>query len=306
MQQVADSFAYTIAAATPNGQEIKYVLKGNNGLYDYTDTVSFFYGKQYNITIPGTNTLADWDNDGWNVCTGSYVSAPAALKSSATCGNYSDDGIFSITLRNPIDLTYATEAWLRFFARWGIESKYDYVSVQASVEGSGFWTPLCGNFTKPGTVYQLYDEPVYDAQQPFWLKEHVNLNGYLGEKILLKFEMVSDEASNYEGFWVDDVEVRSVQDSTVSVGSQYGGGVYTLHTYPNPAGNSLYVSTNVPVATVPLVGSIYDVMGRKVLTFSMNKPSTTVDVALLPSGMYNLRLMNGDVAMPVKKVVISR
>jgi hypothetical protein len=66
------------------------------------------------------------------------------------------------------------------------------------------------------------------------------------------------------------------------------------------------VSTNVPVATVPLVGSIYDVMGRKVLTFSMNKPSTTVDVALLPSGMYNLRLMNGDVAMPVKKVVISR
>jgi hypothetical protein len=134
----------------------------------------------------------------------------------------------------------------------------------------------------------------------------VNLNGYLGEKILLKFEMVSDEASNYEGFWVDDVEVRSVQDSTVSVGSHYGSGVYALHTYPNPAGNSLYVGTNVPVTAVPLVGSIYDVMGRKVLTFNMDKPTTTVDVALLPSGMYNLRLMNGDVALPVKKVVISR
>jgi hypothetical protein len=53
-------------------------------------------------------------------------------------------------------------------------------------------------------------------------------------------------------------------------------------------------------------GCIYDLMGRKVLTFSMNKPTTTVDVALLPSGMYNLRLMNGDVALPVKKVVISR
>ncbi len=306
LQQVADSFAYTIAAATPNGQEIKYVLKVNNGLYDYTDTVSFFYGKQYNITTPGTNTLADWVNDGWNACTASYVSAPAALKSSASCSNYLDDGIFSITLRNPIDLTYATEAWLRFFARWGIESKYDYVSVQASVEGSGLWTPLCGNFTKPGTIYQLYNEPVYDAQQPYWLKEDMNLADYLGEKILLKFEMVSDEANNYEGFWVDDIEVRSVQDSTVSVIDQSGGTAYALHTYPNPVGNSLYVSTNVPVGTVPMVGSIYDLMGRKVLTFGMNKSTTTVDVTMLPSGMYNLRLMNGNVALPVKKVVISR
>lgn len=306
LQQVADSFAYSIAATTPNGQEIKYILRVNNVLYDYRDTVSFFYGKKYNITTPNTNTLADWDNYGWNVCTGSYVSPPAALKSSATCGNYPDDGIFSITLRNPIDLTYATEAWLRFFARWGIESKYDYVSVQASIEGSGFWTPLCGNFTKPGTIYQLYNEPVYDAQQPFWLKEHIDLNDYLGEKILLKFEMVSDEANNYEGFWIDDMEVRSVQDSTTFVNPYTGGVAYSLHTYPNPAGNNLYINTNVPVANMPLDGFVYDLMGRKVMNFSLDKPTIVLNVASLPNGIYNLRLMNGNTAMPVKKVVISK
>jgi len=306
LQQVADSFAYSLAATTPNGQEIKYIFRVNNGLYDYRDTVSFFYGKKYNITSPNTNTLADWDNYGWNVCSGSYVSAPAALKSSATCGNYPDDGIFSITLRNPIDLTYATEAWLRFFARWGIESKYDYVSVQASIEGSGFWTPLCGNFTKPGTTYQLYNEPIYDAQQPFWLKEHMSLNDYLGEKILLKFEMVSDEVNNYEGFWIDDVEVSSVQDSTTSVAPQSSDAVYSFHIYPNPTGNNLYINTNVPIANMPLDGFIYDLMGRKVMNFSLDKPTTTLNVASLPNGIYNLRLMNGITAMPVKKVVISK
>jgi carboxypeptidase T len=304
LQQVSDSFSYTLSAATPNGQEIRFVLTTNNGLYDTYDTVSFFYGKKHNITTPSSNSLSSWVNTGWGVCTSSYFSAPSALRSSTTCSNYNNDDIASIELNDPIDLTYSTEAWLRFFGKWGIESKYDYVAISASVDGSGVWQPLCGKYTRSGTLYQLYNEPVYDAQQPYWVKEQMSLNDYLGQKIKIKFELVSDPAGNYEGFFVDDVEVRSVQDTALAVTGT--AAPYTLHVYPNPATDFITVIMSGNGSNQQFKGELYDNMGRVAKAFDLNGQSVKIDTRSLSPGIYYLKVYNNATIKPVYKVVIGK
>lgn len=304
LQEVSDSFAYTISSATPNGQLLRYVLTTHNGYYNLRDTVSFYYGKKFNITTPSSSSFTGWTNSGWNLCTSHYFSAPNAMKSSIDCGNYPDDDVATLTLNAPIDLTYSTEAWLRFHARWGIESKYDFAAVYASVLGSGVWQPLCGMYTRPGTMDQLMDEPIYDAQRPEWVKEHMDLNNYLGQKIQLRYEMKSDMGANYDGFYIDDIEVRSVQDTVTDV-AYVQNIAPTLLTYPNPSTNSLHISANVPNSTV-LQGALFDLPGRQILHFTATQSHTTLDISHLPSGIYVLKAYANDVALPVKKITISK
>jgi hypothetical protein len=307
LQEVSDSFSYSLSASTPNGQQTGYVLKTNNGLYDTYDTIRFYYGMKYNITTPSTSTLSDYSSSDWSVCTGQYHSAPSALKSSATCGNYTDGTTATLQLTTPVDLTYSTEAWLRFWGRWGIESKYDYFSVQATIDGFFDWQPLCGSRTRRGTMYQIYDKPVYDAQQPEWVKEHLSLNDYLGQKVLLKFELVSDAANNYDGVSLDDIEVRSIQD-TPSYVDRITSGSARVFTYPNPAGNTLTVILPTTLTNTAATAHITDCLGRELLTFNLSSDGATrLDVSKLPEGLYMLKVISAATSVPdVQKIVICR
>ncbi len=305
LQDMADSFSYSLSSATPTGQQVGFVLKTNNGLYDTYDTVRFFYGKKYHITTASTSTLSDWFYSDWSVCTSDFHSAPSSLKSSPTCGNYADGDDAFIALNTAVDLRYSSEAWLRFFGKWGIESKYDYASVQASVEGTGFWQTLCGEHTHGGTTSQLYNEPIYDAQQPDWVMERMSLNDYLGQKILLKFELISDAANNYEGFQVDDIEVRSVQDTVAAVAGT-NAATPALHTYPNPANNSVTISLSGISFSQPLQGVLYDCLGRETLRFVMDKTSVALDVKSLPAGVYSLKVSGENTTIPVHRILVSR
>jgi carboxypeptidase T len=304
LQEATDSFSYTLSASTPNGQLVRYALKTNNGLYDTYDTVSMYFGKKHNVTTPATSSLTDWTNTGWSVCTDKFFSPPSSLKSSTTCSNYDDANVATITLNTAIDLTLSTEAWMRFYGYWGIESKYDYVVVQASEEGSGVWQPLCGNYTKRGTFYQIPDEPIYDAQQPFWIKEQMSLNDYLGKKINIMFQLVSDAANNYTGFYIDDLEVRSVQDSTLTLGT--ANATPAIRTYPNPAKNTITISLAGANHTYEAQAILYDCMGRVVMKFGIKKPTETIDINDLPSGIYSLKITGYKETIPVQKIVVSK
>ena len=307
LQEVADSFSYSISAATPNGQQIGYVLKTNNGLYDTYDTIRFYYGKKHNITTPSTSSISEYSAVDWSVCTTQYHSAPSSLKSSATCGNYADGSTATLELITPVDLTYSTEAWLRFWGRWGIESKYDYFSVQATIDGSFDWQPLCGTRTRRGTLYQLYDKPVYDAQQPEWIKEHLSLNDYLGQKVLLKFELVSDAANNYDGVSIDDIEIRSVQDTPSAV-DRITAKTSRAVVYPNPAGNSLSIKLPSSGKNEILQGQIIDCTGRGLMTFELRGDITnSINIAHLPESVYMLKITGQQhYGSDIQKIVIRR
>ena len=298
LQQVADSFIYSIDTSTPSGQLLSYAFTINNNYYTVKDTVSFFYGKYYTVTNPATSSLADWVNTGWGVCSTTYFTPPASLKSSIGCvGNYLDNEDITLTTASALDLTFATHAWLQFETRWAIESNYDYVIVSASSDGGVTWSPLCGKFTKNGSTYQAYDEPIYDGQQPGWLLEQMDLGDYLGQHVLIRYELVSDPAVDYDGFYIDDVNITTIQDAPTSV-TQHAASEQKMMVYPNPAADLIRVVRNCP-GTPVAAGQLTDLTGRVVARFQLKTNSTEISVAELPAGVYILSVIGSSDHVPV-------
>ena len=302
LQQVNDSFTYTIATGTPNGQLIRYVLQVYNGYYYVNDTVSFYNGKYHTVTTPSTATLADWTTTGWGVCTATYFTPPSSIKSSMSCSsNYLDNEDISLMLTNPIDLTYSSEAYLQFETRWAIESNYDYVVVSASMDGGATWAPLCGNHTKNGTLYQLHNEPIYDGQQPAWIMEQMSLADYLGQHVMIKYELVSDPAVDYEGYYVDNVIITTVQDTPSSVKLNEKT-IASINVSPNPAQGSFILSVTGYNFNTPLHGILYDCVGRVAREITLSQPDTKVDISGLPGNVYYMKIVDGNKQFPVLKV----
>ncbi|RME42532.1 MAG: hypothetical protein D6796_14265, partial [Caldilineae bacterium] len=52
--------------------------------------------------------------------------------------------------------------------------------------------------------------PGFTGQSKGWVEETVDLTPYAGQRILLRFEVVTDDAINYPGFAVDDIRLAPV------------------------------------------------------------------------------------------------
>ena len=236
---------------------------------------------------------------------------PASIVSTDVgSGNYYDNSDVTISTAKPVDLTYSIEAWLQFYSRWAIESNYDYVMVEASVVGSGTWTPLCGKFTKPGSSYQYLDEPIYDGQQPNWVMEQMDLHDYIGQKINIQFELVSDAKVNYEGFYFSNVNVTTVQDTTVIIDhtavNNFAATTPALIVHPNPASDKLNLSVTGISFSQPLNATLYDCLGREAMSFTIDKPWVSVDISKLPVNVYYLKVNENGKVLPVQKVSVFR
>ncbi len=102
----------------------------------------------------------------------------------------------------PIDLQY--QAW------YDLEKSYDYLYVEASIDGGQTWTIL---ETPSGTDQDLSGNSYgwgYNGATEGWVDESVDLSQYAGQKIQLRFEYVTDAAVNGEGFLLDDVSVPAI------------------------------------------------------------------------------------------------
>jgi hypothetical protein len=116
------------------------------------------------------------------------------------------------TLTAEFDLTGVPSATLRFSAWYDIEEHWDYAYVMASTDGGDTWRILPGAHTTEENPLRLAYGPGYtgrsgDDDAPSWVDEEVDLTPFAGQKILLRFEYITDEGVNLDGFAVDDIEV---------------------------------------------------------------------------------------------------
>ncbi len=118
------------------------------------------------------------------------------------------------TLTRTVDLRNATAPRLEFSAWYDIEEGWDYAYVEASTDGGKTWTILDGKHTTS-------DNPVGNAfgagwtgisgggDQPEWVDESVDLSRFAGKEILLRFEMVTDDAVNKPGLLIDNLRIAA-------------------------------------------------------------------------------------------------
>ena len=202
---VQDVFNYDFTGE--NFDEVTFKITVNTGNYSYDFMFTKTIAEITTVFEENENSLSSWTTASWDKTSSEYYSAPFSTTDSPN-GNYSNSSNTSITVDQIIDLSNVTKAFAEFWAKWEIEDGYDYAQIQASIEGSNNWTPLCGKYTTLGNNNQDEGQPLYDNIQGDWVLEVVDLNDFVGEKIRIRFVLITDPGVTMDGFYFDEFKVK--------------------------------------------------------------------------------------------------
>lgn len=301
MQETTDSIFYALTTPMTNGDEIRFLLSLNNGLYTLTDTVVKFFGNPTLVYASDGNSTSGWNAGQWGISNSIYYSPTASLTDSPN-GDYGSNENKSIRLSSAVSLANAIKANLSFYARWALEPNFDYVQVQASTNNGVTWTSLCGKYTVEGSPYQIQDEPVYEGFQFNWVKEEISLDDYLGQNILIRFLLTSDSWLEYDGYYFDDLLVTKVLPGTNQLTETLQPTLLTVS--PNPAHDYAYISLSSPVNQGKAV--VYNSLGAMVYSVTLNHGTTSMRLELsdIKPGVYFVRVESQGFASAPAKLAI--
>jgi hypothetical protein len=136
------------------------------------------------------------------------------------------------TLTRELDLTGVSTATLTFRTWYDIERWFDFGYVAASRDGGATWQALAGNHTTLDDPLEVAYGPAYNSMSgggdaPIWVDERVDLTAYAGERILVRFELLNDDATNGEGWAIDDIAVPEtgfLDDAETDIGAWHREG----------------------------------------------------------------------------------
>ncbi len=146
------------------------------------------------ISFPFTDdfeTGADyWDfTSSWGLTTSDYHSATHSMTESPS-GNYTNNLNIATTLYT-FSLAYTSEASLSFWIKYALETNYDYLYLEISIDGST-WSNMA----------------TFNGTQSTWTQKSYSLNSYLGQsEITLRFRFYSDVSITYDGVYIDDFNI---------------------------------------------------------------------------------------------------
>ena len=110
-------------------------------------------------------------------------------------------------LTREFDLSGVTSATLNFSTWYDIEYGWDYAYVAVSTDGGKTWAPMRGSTTTDvDPVGAAYGQG-YTGSSGGWVQEEVDLSAHAGQKVLVRFEYVTDDATSLTGWAVDNIEV---------------------------------------------------------------------------------------------------
>lgn len=208
-QTSTGAISYSLNPSIQFGDQIKYILKTDNGLWVKKDTIVKTFGAITLQALEDATSATNWTGS-WGTTSTTFVSPSKSFFENSS-GNYPNNTNRTYTYVPTIDLTQATSAMISFYAKWAIEADYDFVQFQVSTDGGTTWIGQCGNYTVPGTSangsVQPNGQPVYEGTQSSWVLEEINLSDYLGQQIKVRFQLKSDGGTTADGYYFDDFKV---------------------------------------------------------------------------------------------------
>jgi carboxypeptidase T len=209
-------------------------------------------------------------------------------------------------MNNAIDLNNVAYALLNFWAKWEIETGYDYVQVLISTNNGSTWTPLEGQYTVTGNGNQAPGEPVYDGFQTTWVLETIDLSGYIGSSVKFRFKLVSDAGVTEDGFYFDDFSIMVINVSTTGVGNPSTLNQIISEPFPNPANHAVQFNLNLPENSQDSYLRIYNAAGQKIYseTLQSEQSSLIIPVEDWAPGIYYYRLEGDNLQSVSKKLMI--
>ena len=285
LQTDLDSVSYTLSGGIVDGDPIEYAISLDNGQFVTTDTIIKTFGNGTVIFADDASSMANWTSSDWDATNLEYYSPSSSITDSPGSGNdYNNNDVNTISLDNAVDLTNAISANLMFWARWDIEAGYDYVQLQVSTDGGTSWIPQCGKYTGLGTADQDPGNPLWDGTQSSWVQEEIDLSDYLGQSLQFRFQLVSDNWVNEDGFYFDDFEVTAVTAPT-SVNGSIENSFSVEQNMPNPSSGHTYINFLLPPETTKADLIVTNSVGQLIQETPVDPRSRSIEL--------NTRILNG-------------
>ena len=287
------SVTVTLSNTVQTGEEIRFVASTERLGQTHTDTVEIIYNATpFTAVFSDNNEVPNplWVSGEWGQTTEQAYSPSKSMTDSPFNVYTSEEN--TLTTAIPLIIpNNATDARLRFFARWDIEPGLDWAQVLASTDLAAFFTPLAGTLTQQSTAL---NEPVYEGFHPSWEEECVDLNVYIGQPLFLQFAMTafSGNPNGRDGFYFDDLVLEYKTAS----------GVFTLdipedwklQSRPNPAADQtllLWEKSNLTPQNIRLeICSSEGRVFKQIALEDVRSNSMKVETASWPAGLYFYRL----------------
>ncbi len=122
-----------------------------------------------------------WTIEGFTISTSRYHSSSHSFKS-----RYQDQDVSSMVTVNPLPINANMN--LSFWCWYNIESDYDYAFVEVS---------------RDGRFYDVIDK--FTGSSGAWVFKEYILDDYIGESIFIRIRYITDDYTQEEGFYIDDI-----------------------------------------------------------------------------------------------------
>lgn len=306
LQTSSAAFTYTLKEGIQNGDLVRYLFTVNNGFADFSDTITKIYGTPVVIFADSASTFEKWTSLKWNTTTVQYHSPDKSIADSPA-GNYTNYENNVMVLNETIDLDEAVYAVLNFWARWDIETGYDYVQVMISDNNGISWTPMPGKYTRLGNSNQAYNQPVYDGTQIAWVKEEINLEQFLGEEIKIRFVLKSDSYVVGDGYYWDDMTVTVVDLATGLDAGKPAIPADAVSVQPNPATARVSLVYDLPSLKDAGQLMIYNSGGIEVFNTRLTEASgvLTLDISSWKPGLYFYAIQTAQAVVTSGKLLVT-
>jgi hypothetical protein len=299
-QNTVGAITYTLNPSIAYGDEIKYVLNTEYIGWTKHDTIIKRFGALTSQVLDPATATTDWTGN-FSLTTSSFVS-PSSSFTDSPVGNYGSNVTRTYTYVPAIDLTNATEAAISYYAKWALETDYDFVQFEVSTNNGTTWNGQCGNYTRiatSGDGVQPVGEPIYDGEQLTWVKEEISLSDYIGQTIKVRFILRSDGGVNEDGFYFDDFEILfNNNDASISELEEN-----MIQLIPNPTSESTTLILKKQSANTRV--SLVDINGKLVYSTSFNEASSSIVLPTesLNNGLYTV-LVEGEKYTGKTKLVV--
>ena len=247
-------------------------------------------------TKSGTGTLADT----------TFIDPYEGSKnfSDSRYGNAKNSSNSYFTLIDTVNLTGSANPRIEFAMKWAMESTFDFIRLQASTNFGTTWINLQGRYTKTVSGQPSYTDIKH------WKNEQINLTPYIGQKLKLRFNFVTDAGVPGDGYYFDNFKVLNYIDTITSINSVSSSvpDKFRLEqNYPNPFNPSTQLEFGISdLGFVSL--RVFNALGKEVAvlvneTLSPGSYKTEFNGANYPSGIYYYKLEAGNFS-EVRKMIL--
>jgi hypothetical protein len=170
---------------------------------------------------PIQTTVRQFGTDYWQFrCEGEYILSLAGNEAVrvvptdieggryAIWGNREDESVALMT--REFDLAGVNNAELAYDTWYSIEQDYDYAYVEISTDGGATWQIVRAPGTTDTNPTGANFGWGYTGESGGWRRETVDLTPFAGNKVLIRFEYITDAALNFPGILIDNIEIAAL------------------------------------------------------------------------------------------------